>query len=154
VLFTKRTETVGTHKGHVSFPGGRVDPGDDGPHDTALRELFEEVGVARERVRVLGLFHEATAITGVAVTPVIASLGELDVDDLRLSTDEIAAAFTLSLAQLADPLHRSQQAFGRLKAPRFTAGPHPVWGLTAWILDEVLREAMGLDLPRLTAGDL
>ncbi len=146
VLFTKRTETVGTHKGQVSFPGGRVDPGDVDAVDTALRELEEEMGIARAGVKVLGAFHEAMAITGVGVTPVLGFLGDLRLGELSMSTAEIDVAFTLSLQQLVDPLHRTRQTLGTRSAPLFSAGPFPVWGLTAWILDEVLRHGLGLPL--------
>ncbi len=152
VLFTKRTETVGTHKGQVSFPGGRVDPRDTDPTDTALRELEEEVGVGRGGVDVLGEFHEVTAITGVGVTPVVGYLGVVDVAALRLQAEEAELAFALPLAALIDPAHRKQQVLGRHRAPQFTAGPHPVWGLTAFILDEFLREGLGLDLPPLESA--
>ncbi len=151
VLFTKRTETVGTHKGHVSFPGGRVEAGDVDDVHTALREAEEEIGLRPDRVRVLGLFHEAIAITHTIVTPVIGFIdGELDTDALSLSSDEIEMAFALTLGQLADPAHRRPQQLGPRIAPIFSAGPHPVWGLTAWIMDEVLREALGLPLTSLT----
>jgi nudix motif 8 len=151
VLFTKRTETVGTHKGQVSFPGGRVDDDDVDDVDTALRECEEEIGLPRARIRVLGTFHEALAITGVVVTPVLGFVeGDLDLGTLRLSPHEIDEAFALTLAQLVDPSHRQTQQLGSRRAPVFSAGPHPVWGLTAWVLDEVLREALGLPLASLT----
>lgn len=151
VLFTKRTETVGTHKGQVSFPGGRVDDDDVDDVDTALRECEEEIGLSRERVRVLGTFHEALAITGVVVTPVLGFIeGDLDLATLHLSPHEIDEAFALTLTQLVDPAHRRRQQLGTRTAPVFSAGPHPVWGLTAWVLDEVLREALALPLASLT----
>lgn len=153
VLFTKRTESVGTHKGQVSFPGGRVDDDDVDDVDTALRECEEEIGLPRERVRVLGTFHEALAITGVVVTPVLGFIeGDLELAALRVSPHEIDEAFALTLTQLVDPAHRQRQQLGTRTAPVFSAGPHPVWGLTAWVLDEVLREALGLPLASLTDG--
>jgi nudix motif 8 len=144
VLFTKRTELVGTHKGHVSFPGGRRDPGDVDEVATALRECEEEVGVAPAQVRVLGVFHEALAITKVRVTPVVAYLGDVDVTSLRVSAAEIDAVFALSVEQLLNPNERAIQTFGTRQAPVFNAGPYPVWGLTAFILDELLQELSGL----------
>lgn len=153
VLFTKRTETVGTHKGQVAFPGGRVDPGDKDVVDTALRELEEEVGIARGGVDVLGVCHEVTAITGVGVSPVVGYVGDLVVDHLKLQPAEAEMAFALPLTTLVDPQHRTLQSFpGFRSAPQFTGGPHRVWGLTAWILDEFLQEGLGLGLPVLSRG--
>jgi nudix motif 8 len=149
ILFTKRTETVGTHKGHVAFPGGRADPGDRDAVDTALRELEEEVGIERSDVEVLGACHEVTAITGVGVSPIVGYVGSVDVTTLRLQPTETESAFTLPLPSLVDPRHRTLQVLGMRRAPQFTAGPHRVWGLTAWILDEFLIEGLGLELPRL-----
>ena len=54
ILFTKRTNRVEEHKGQISFPGGSVDEDDDSFMETALREAFEEVGVLREDVKILG----------------------------------------------------------------------------------------------------
>jgi 8-oxo-dGTP pyrophosphatase MutT (NUDIX family) len=152
VLFTKRTETVSTHKGHVSFPGGRREPSAVDVADTALRELEEEVGIPRDRVEVLGLLHEIPAITRMGVTPVVGFVGDVDVGRLLLSTAEIDVAFALPVSSLIDPAHRAAQTLGSRVAPVFSAGPFPVWGLTAYILDELLREGLGLPLPHLGAS--
>lgn len=146
VLFTKRTDTVGTHKGQVSFPGGRMDPGDRDEIECALRELDEEVGLRPREVEVLGPFHDVMSITGLRVTPVLGYVGELDPARLSLREDEVQDAFALTLDELVDPHKRATQVLGGLRAPYFTAGPHPIWGLTALILDEVLTEALGLQL--------
>jgi nudix motif 8 len=154
VLFTKRSESVGTHKGQVSFPGGRVDVGDADPIDTALRELHEEVGIHGARVRVLGRFHEAMSVTGMGVASVVGFLGDVEVDALQVASAEIDVAFALPLSALVDPHHRVAQTLGRYRAPRFTAGPHPVWGLTAYLLDAFLREGLGLPLPALSSDPM
>ena len=148
VLFTHRTETVSTHKGQVSFPGGMSDPEDVDATATALRELEEEIGLPASQVRVLGIYHELHAITGVAVTSIIGFLGELgDLSDLVLAPDEIQQAFTLTLDELIDPETRHQVRYDpRGVYPVFEAGPAPVWGLTAYILGEVLEELLGFEL--------
>ena len=54
LLFTRRTDTVESHKGQVSFPGGACDEGETTPEQTALREADEEIGIHPGNVRVLG----------------------------------------------------------------------------------------------------
>lgn len=148
ILFTRRSESVGTHKGHVSFPGGMVDDTDADVEDAALREMFEEIGVERERVRVLGRYHDARAVTGVHVTPVVGFLGELSLSELRPNPDEIGGVFSLALPELIGTEQRYLQDFGpRGRLQVFDAGPWPVWGLTAYILEGVLRDVMDLALP-------
>lgn len=147
VLFTKRSDKVGTHKGQVSFPGGMADEGDAGPAHTALRELEEEIGLGAGEVEVLGLFHEAQAITGVRVVPVVGFLGEVDLGTLTISEAEIDEVFALRFSELLDDAQRFEKVLGdRGPHPVFVAGPHPVWGLTAWILREVLEELFDVRL--------
>lgn len=147
VLFTKRTETVGTHKGQVSFPGGRMDPQDADEAACALRELDEEVGLGPSAVELLGYGHDVMSITDLRVTPVVGYVGELgDLAHLALAHAEIDMAFTLTFDELCDPRLRERRPLGGRLMPFFLAGPHPVWGLTAFILEEVLRDALGVVL--------
>src|SRR6202008_4465353 len=91
VILTLRPETMRKHPGQVSFPGGRIDPGDDGPIAAALREAEEEIGLARARVEVIGLADPYLTITGFEVTPV---LGIVPPDlDLTPHPGEVAAVF-------------------------------------------------------------
>ena len=148
VLFTKRTETVGTHKGQVSFPGGRMDPEDTDEVATALRELEEELGIGRAAVEVLGRFHDVMSITRMRVTPVIAWIGERgDLSSLQPSAAEIDDVFALTLEEAGGPprgaraAHRPSGALvHRRTAPG--VGPdrlHP--------RHEVLRDVLGLPIP-------
>ena len=58
VLLTERTAHLSTHSGQIAFPGGKADPEDASPADTALREAHEEVGLERRYVEVLGALVE------------------------------------------------------------------------------------------------
>ncbi len=142
IVFTKRSEKVGTHKGQVSFPGGMEDPEDENATATALREFEEELGLKASVVQVLGLFHDAIAITGVPVTPVVGFCEDLPaVNQLDFSEDEIEAVFTLSFGELDDDTQRTTQYYrtGNLAIPVFDAGNWPVWGLTAYIVDRFFK---------------
>ena len=54
VLLTQRAQHLPDHAGQISFPGGKIDKGDDSPLDAALREADEEIGLARDFVEPLG----------------------------------------------------------------------------------------------------
>src|SRR5215470_3643008 len=72
VLFTRRTAHLHDHAGQISFPGGRAEPGDADSAQTAMRETQEEIGLAADRVEVLGEQPQYITVTGYRVTPVVA----------------------------------------------------------------------------------
>lgn len=72
VVFAKRTDRVGTHRGQISFPGGRVDPSDAGFLEAALRESEEEIGLPRTAVELLGALDDTeTVATQFIITPFV-----------------------------------------------------------------------------------
>lgn len=72
LVFAKRTDRVGTHRGQISFPGGRVDPSDAGFLDAALRESEEEIGLPRSAVESLGALDDTeTVATQFIITPFV-----------------------------------------------------------------------------------
>jgi 8-oxo-dGTP pyrophosphatase MutT (NUDIX family) len=104
VILTVRTDTVRQHAGQVAFPGGRVDPEDEGPVAAALREAEEEIELPRGQVEVIGIADPYRTITGYEVTPVI---GVVPADlALRAHPAEVAAIFEAPLDYLLDPRHQ------------------------------------------------
>jgi 8-oxo-dGTP pyrophosphatase MutT (NUDIX family) len=71
VILTVRPETMRRHAGQIAFPGGRIDPGDDGPVAAALREAEEEIALPRSSVEVIGIADRYRTVTGFEVTPVV-----------------------------------------------------------------------------------
>jgi 8-oxo-dGTP pyrophosphatase MutT (NUDIX family) len=105
VILTLRTDTVRRHAGQVSFPGGRIDPGDAGPIEAALREAEEEIGLPPAAVEVIGIADTYRTITGYQVTPV---MGVVPPDlPLVAQPSEVAAIFEAPLDYLLD--ERNQQ---------------------------------------------
>jgi 8-oxo-dGTP pyrophosphatase MutT (NUDIX family) len=77
VLFAKRTDRVGHHRGQIAFPGGRVDGRDPTPLDAALRECEEEVGLPRRAVEPLGALDDTeTFATQFVITPFVGLVRE------------------------------------------------------------------------------
>jgi 8-oxo-dGTP pyrophosphatase MutT (NUDIX family) len=101
VILTERPKTMRKHPGQISFPGGRIDPGDDGPIAAALREAEEEIALPRSAVDVIGVADRYRTITGFEVTPV---LGVVPPDlPLTAQPGEVADWFEAPLAFLLDP---------------------------------------------------
>jgi 8-oxo-dGTP pyrophosphatase MutT (NUDIX family) len=141
-LFTQRTHLVETHKGQVSFPGGRVDPEDQDRIATALREAEEEIGLRREDVTVLGQLDELMTVTQYRITPIVGVFPWPY--DFVLSPAELSAVFGVPLAWLADPTnleiqYREPMAPGP-KVPVYYLhyGDYTIWGATARILINLL----------------
>lgn len=136
VLLTRRADHLKHHPGQVSFPGGRLEPGDTGPVDAALRETHEEVGLHASRVEVLGYLDNYLTITGYSVTPVVGLVRPGF--DLSLDMTEVAEAFEVPLSHLFDPgnvLQRHKRFMG-IKLPYYEIPwqNQNIWGATAGML--------------------
>ncbi|MDF2385879.1 CoA pyrophosphatase [Nostoc ellipsosporum NOK] len=107
VILTQRTETLRRHAGQVAFPGGRIDPGDDGPVGAALREAQEEIALPPDIVDVVGVTDSYRTVTNYVVTPVIGVVPP----DLRLtpSEAEVASVFEVPLDFLLDAANQREQ---------------------------------------------
>lgn len=72
VVLTRRARHLRHHRGEVSFPGGRMDAGEQAV-DTALREAYEEIGLDRSKVEVVGgLEPVSTWVSSSFIVPVVA----------------------------------------------------------------------------------
>lgn len=136
VILTRRAAHLKHHPGQVAFPGGKVDPGDNGPQGAALREAQEEVGLDPAQVSVLGHLPVHETVTGFLVTPVLATVtGPFRPVPEAGEVDEV---FTVPLSYLANPAnYRIESRRWQGVQRRYYAvpwGPHYIWGATARIL--------------------
>uniref|UniRef100_A0A6B2LJ25 Nudix hydrolase domain-containing protein n=1 Tax=Arcella intermedia TaxID=1963864 RepID=A0A6B2LJ25_9EUKA len=145
ILFTRRTQTVSTHKGQVAFPGGHRDDTDHDIVATSLREMREEIGWEENGVQVFGIFHDTPSITQVAVTPVIGYLGEVgNCERFVPSPAEIDLIFTVPMDSLKDSTRWSIDHLARGVVPRFKSEGNPdIWGLTGYLTYRIVDEMFG-----------
>lgn len=105
VLLTQRSQELVQHRGQVAFPGGAREKRDEDLKETALREMYEEVGVYPRDVTVFGDLGDMPIITGYMVRLFV---GQIPWPyDLEINTDEVDSAFIVPLNWLADPIHRT-----------------------------------------------
>jgi 8-oxo-dGTP pyrophosphatase MutT (NUDIX family) len=141
VILTLRPHTMRNHAGQISFPGGRIDPGDDGPVAAALREAQEEIGLSPNAVTVIGLADRYRTVTGFEVMPVIGVLPP----DLPVTPQpgEVAAIFEAPLDFLLDPdNHLVRQAEWRGRQRTYYEimwGHRRIWGATAAMIVNLSR---------------
>jgi len=136
VLLTQRTAHLNDHAGQVSFPGGHRDPEDKDPTATALREAWEEVGLAPSQVEVIGWMPEFPTITGFRVTPVVGLV--TPPLNLKLDDFEVADVFEVPLPVMLDPANWRRDSLDKSGPKRqFWAmhwQSHYIWGATAGML--------------------
>jgi 8-oxo-dGTP pyrophosphatase MutT (NUDIX family) len=140
VLLIERAATLRSHAGQPAFPGGAIDPDDDGAVGAALREAQEEAGIDPASVEIVAELPELfIPVSGFVVTPVLAWWREPHAV-APVDAQEVAAVVRVPIAELADPASRQ-----RVRHPSGWVGPAfnvrgmLVWGFTAGLLDRLLR---------------
>jgi 8-oxo-dGTP pyrophosphatase MutT (NUDIX family) len=138
VLLIERAADMRSHAGQPAFPGGGVDPEDDGPVAAALREAQEETGLDPAGVQVARVLPDLwLPPSGYSVTPVIAfwrSPAPVWAADPR----EVARAERIPVADLVDPANRVTVVHpSGYRGPGFDVADMLVWGFTAGLLDRL-----------------
>lgn len=141
VLLTQRTEHLRDHGGQVSFPGGRVEPDDADREATALRETAEEIGLAADRVILLGRLPGYEIPSGFRITPVVGWIEP----PFNVVPDafEVADIFEAPLAHFLDAANYQRREYHfRGRHRHYLAIPWEgryIWGATAGMLYSLCR---------------
>ena len=146
VLLTQRPRTMRDHPGQVAFPGGKVDHGEDAV-EAALREAWEELGIQRDHVRIIGTTDRYQTGTGFDITPVLATVPP----DLAIRPDprEVESWFEAPLSLLMQPASwRENEVFWKGAMRRYYELDHEgyrIWGVTAAICINLSRRLAWTD---------
>lgn len=144
MLLTRRSQVLRQHRGEVSFPGGRLEPGER-PEDAAVREAGEEIGLPSSSVHLLGRLPSLTTyVSSSHVVPVVARI-DAGVD-LAVCNEEVDRVFTVRLSELVREHTYSEEQWGEPpdehRVHFFYLDDETVWGVTARILHQVLTVAL------------
>lgn len=136
ILLTQRAAHLKNHPGQISFPGGRIEPGDAGALAAALRETEEEIGLTREYITIAGYLDPQPVLTGFWITPVVAFVQPgftLDIDHR-----EVESTFEVPLEHILDSRnhHMQEHMLGehRVQVHDIPYRDHRIWGATAGML--------------------
>jgi len=147
IIFIKRTMTVKTHQGQISFPGGMQDRVDKTLRDTALRESEEEIGLRREDVNILGeLDDEITTTSNYIVTPFVATIPWPY--RFKPNKNEVAKIIGVPIAALMEKDCRKPETETlngkKVESFAYYYQGTRIWGATARILNKLLEIIAGL----------
>lgn len=132
VLYTERSSQLRNHSGQISFPGGKIDPGDEGPGEAAIREAGEEVDMRAQDVTILGYMPHYFTGTNYLITPVV-TLVEPSAP-FAPNPGEVEAIFEIPLNRLM-----MAQSYGTFRVKRrgvehstwqVDHEGHVIWGIT------------------------
>lgn len=140
VVLTRRTAHLSSHKGEMSFPGGRVDEGET-LLQAAVREAQEEINLDPELVNPVGeLDSLSTIVSQSAIHPIVATIGAFP--QLRAHEAEVERIVHVPLLELASAETYRREVWMRDGLPFdihfFEIEGDTVWGATGRMLHQLL----------------
>ena len=142
VILTLRSENLSSHKGQISFPGGRLEE-DESFEQAAIREAREEIGIDLTKIRLLGRLSPIyIPPSNSLMLPILAFCD--DSLNFKINDSEVQEILITPLSQLEKTkiLTKSVNAeyYGeRIDAPQWNIHPQtPLWGATAMVLYELV----------------
>lgn len=147
LVFIKRTETVNYHKGQISFPGGRWNPEDASLMETAVRESWEEIGLAPTDVEVLGELDDfATYTSNFVISPFVGAIPYPY--HFLPNPEEVEEVIEVPLPVLLNKANYSEEELrlgDRWIVQHFYRyGERVIYGATARILKQFLETVFGM----------
>jgi len=139
IVLTKRSATLRSHSGQISFPGGQFSPAEDRTFiDTAIRETKEEVGLQFKANDILGRLQSVETLTSdFTIVPFI-TLKE-DIPEPKLCTDEVDSVIDIPLEETLLTISPDTENYdlSHWGVYKFTFQNNVIWGATARILKQL-----------------
>lgn len=143
VILTQRPETMPSHPGQISFPGGKIEAGETA-QNAAFRETWEEIGLTRDKIELIGRLPSFNAVSEYRVTPYVGIIEPSA--ELKPDPREVADIFEIPLSFLMDPKnHKPRDIFFDGREHRLYDMPYDepsgvhrnLWGMTAMMIYRV-----------------
>lgn len=136
-----RNSYPGIHASQIGFPGGKVEVFDIDLSDTALRETHEEIGVPKDKVKVVRAFTEVYIPPSNYLVSPFLGYAEEELTFI-LSPDEVSGLIELPLMTFLDQsiivnVEMSTSYAKNIEVPAFQIDNHLVWGATAMMMSEL-----------------
>ena len=139
ILFSRRADNLAAHSGQIAFPGGAAEAGET-LEIAAVRETEEEVGIARDRVELIGRLDDIITNSGFLVAPFVGTIATRL--EYILSESEVAEVFEVpidALLAIDQPEVRYVQFRDRhYPAYFYRYDRYEIWGLTGRMLKAFL----------------
>lgn len=140
LILTKRSEHLRAHPGEICFPGGTWEKGDKDLYTTALREMYEEIGITADRVTLIKKLETQTTLPGTIIHPWFASIESINPYRINFTEVTRLIIIPMSLVQSAQNykdvvVERDSEKF---KSCEFIFNDDLVWGATAKIMKQLV----------------
>lgn len=144
VLLIKRNTYHGVHSGQIAFPGGKCEESDLNYEATACREAFEELGIKRENLQIIGnLSRLYVPPSNFTIYPILSlAKGTIKyIPDPREVSEYMQIPLKLFDPKLAQRCRVQAGPYETVHAPGYVINGHTIWGATAMILSELYQLA-------------
>lgn len=139
LVLTKRNSQLRHHPGEICFPGGKKDTDDNSLYATALRELYEELGISADRVTLVKELQMERTLLGTVIQPWLANIQSIK--PYQLNAQEVATLVFIPMTLVIDPNNYRDLMVERggieFKSCEFIPNDDLVWGATARIMKQL-----------------
>lgn len=140
LVLTKRSEALSMHPGEISFPGGLWEACDLSFYDTALRELYEELGISPERIQPVREMNTEMTLYGTIIHPWLATIETIEPH--KINTKEVSSIISIPFSLVTQRKYYKKISVQRnaitFNTIQFVAVDARIWGATARIMKQLV----------------
>lgn len=149
VVLTERSARLKNHQGEISFPGGRMEQGEN-LMQTALREADEEIGISRQKVSIIGRLDDAWSAAAYHLAAFVGWYD--DIPDFTVNSKEVKKILVPAIDDLFDKSNHKEKTVAKhgivFSDTLIKYRDSVIFGLTADLLLEALEQGLGINTAR------